>query len=113
MSISTTRSSETVLRISAAAALVATVLCTTANAEYRCATPKQLSNDEMRACQLAQQDTPDALIHFVNRTKAIYDLYVDDYISEADVQRWELTKRRGSPNSPGVATTIGDFFIAA
>jgi hypothetical protein len=87
----------------AAITLAATLLCATAHAEYRCATPEQLSNAEKQACELARQDTPDALIHFVNRTKGTYNLYIDDYVSKADGDRWELAKHRQSPGSPEVA----------
>jgi hypothetical protein len=76
-----------------------------AHAEYRCATPDRLSNAEMRACELARQDTPNALIHFVNRTKSIYNLYTDDYVSKADVDRWELANRMPASDSPAVAGT--------
>jgi hypothetical protein len=87
----------------AAAAVAAGALSAPARAEYRCTTPERLSNAETRACELAQQDTPNALIHFVNRTKGIYDLYVNDYVSKADVERWELAKHKGEADSPTVA----------
>ena len=94
-------------RIALTAAAFATILCATARAEYRCATPQQLDSAETRACQLAQQDTPEALIRFVNRTKAIYNLYVNDYVSEADVQRWEMAKQKAEPDSASVAKAAG------
>jgi hypothetical protein len=62
----------------------------------------------MRACELARRDTPDAFIHFVNRTKGIFDLYADDYVSKADVERWETAKRAEAQNSPAGAKAKGD-----
>jgi hypothetical protein len=100
--------SKIVRPISGAGALAAALLCTTVHAEYRCATPQQLSTAEIRACELARQDTPDALIHFVNRTKGIYNLYVNDYVSSVDADRWEVAKRKAAPDSPPVAKTPGD-----
>jgi len=94
--------------ISLAVAAVATTLSMGAHAEYRCATPERLSYEEARACELARQDTPEALIHFVNRTKAIYNLYVNDYVSKADAERWELVEHRGNIDSPGLAKAKGD-----
>jgi hypothetical protein len=75
-------------------AVLACTIAIGAHAEYRCAGPEQLSYPEQRACTLAQQDTPDALIHFVKRTKSIYNLYLDDFVSKADVERWELARAR-------------------
>ncbi len=101
-----TNMSKIARRISAAAAVAATTLSTTAYAEYRCATPERLAHGEKRACELARQDTPEALIHFVNRTKGIYGLDVNDYVSKADVERWELAKRGGTKESPTIARGV-------
>ena len=79
-----------------------------AHAEYRCAVPGQLTNAEKRACKLAQQDSPAGLIHFVNRTKSIYGLYSDDYVTRADVERWELVKREAAPDMPSLAKFKSD-----
>ena len=98
-----TRTSQAALWIAATAAIATTALSAPAYAEYRCATPARLSNEEKRACELARQDTADALIHFVNTTKGIYNLYVNNYISKADLERWELARRKGAPDSPPVA----------
>ena len=87
-------------RVSFAVAAVAATVSISAHAEYRCATPEQLTYEDKRACELARQDTPTALIHFVNRTKAIYNLHANDYASKADVERWELPKSRGSLDWP-------------
>lgn len=94
-------------RIPIAIAALATIASAAARGEYRCATPAQLQPAEQRACGLARQGTPDALIHFVNRTKAIYGLYVNDYVSEADVDRWERARERAEPGSPAVAKAVG------
>jgi hypothetical protein len=81
----------TALPISLAAALSA-IVSAVAHAEYRCATPEQLTPAEQRACELAREDTPDALVHFVNRTKGTENLIVNDYVSSADEQRWETAR---------------------
>jgi hypothetical protein len=91
-----------------ASPIVAAVLSTSAFAEYRCASPEQLTDAETRACELAQHDSPDALIHFVNQTKGIYNLYPDDYVSQADVERWDLAKRSGDEDSPAIAKAKSD-----
>ena len=80
-----------------------------AHAEYRCATPEQLTNAEKQACELARQDTPDALIHFVNRTKGTYNLLADDYVSKADTERWELAKSKAPADSPAAAKARTDM----
>jgi len=95
-----------------AVAAVTAIVSMSAHAEYRCATPERLMPEEKRACELARQETPDALIHFVNRTKSIYDLYANDYVSKADVERWELAKRMQRPNSPAVAKAKSNTKVA-
>jgi hypothetical protein len=82
---------------------VATLSSAAARAEYRCAKADILSSWEVRACELARRDTPDALIHFVNRTQGIFGLYANDYVSVADVQRWESAKDQEAA-TPSVAT---------
>jgi hypothetical protein len=69
-------------------------------AEYRCGTPGLLTLWEKRACDLARQNTPDELIHFIhsiNRIGAGLNIYA--YVKDADGQRWELAsqKRRLEP----------------
>jgi len=95
-------------RIAFAVAIVAATASTGTSAEYRCATPERLTNEETRACELARQNTPDALIYFVNRTKAIYNLYVNEYVSKADVERWDLAKYRMVPDSSDIAKAKGE-----
>jgi len=102
------RISKQASRISFAVVTVAATISMSAHAEYRCATPQQLTPEERRACELAHQDSPDRLIHFVNRTKPIYNLYANDYVSKADVERWELAKRRGGSDSPTIAKAKGE-----
>jgi hypothetical protein len=87
---------------------LAAALSAMAFADYRCGTPEQLTNAEVRACELAQQDSPAALIRFVNRTKAIYNLYADDYASPGDEARWELTQRRGAQDPAAIAKAKSD-----
>ncbi len=93
-----------------AAAVATAGVSMNARAEYRCANPKQLSPAETRACELARQHTSDALVHFVHTTRGIYDLYVNDYVSESDVQRWELA-RHSTVVAP-IATVKGDIKVA-
>jgi hypothetical protein len=100
--------SKTVRWIALTTALPAAVLSATAFAEYRCARPEQLANAEVRACALAQQDSPDALIRFVNRTKVIYGLYAGDYVSSADVERWEGVRRGDAEDSAAIAKAKSD-----
>ncbi|HEX4596402.1 MAG TPA: hypothetical protein VH278_01330 [Burkholderiaceae bacterium] len=89
--------------ISIAVVAAGAAACAMAHAEYRCATPDLLSYEEVRACELARRDMPDALIHYVNRTKVIYGLYVNDYVGDADVERWEAARQKAQPGSPEVA----------
>ncbi len=63
-----------------------------AHAEYRCATPAQLTNAERRACELAELDRPDQLRQFIERTSSIYGLYFYDYVSQRDVDRWDSAR---------------------
>ena len=64
-------------------------------AEYRCGTPGLLTLWEKRACDLARQDTPDALIRFVhsiNRIGAGLNVYA--YVSDADDRRWDVASHQ-------------------
>ncbi|HEY4037604.1 MAG TPA: hypothetical protein VGM15_02185 [Burkholderiaceae bacterium] len=88
--------------ISIAVLAAGTAACATAQAEYRCATPGLLTYGEVRACELARRETPHALIHYINRTKGTYGLYVNDYVSDADVERWEVARQKAQPASPNV-----------
>jgi hypothetical protein len=103
---------EFVRRVLAALPLVSVVLVGHVSAEYRCAAPEQLTNAETRACELAQQDSPGALIRFVNRTKGSYNLYADDYVSQADVERWDRLKHDADEDSPEMAKTRSDSMDA-
>jgi len=95
-----TNPSKTMLLISLALALVNAAIPATGHAEYRCSTPGLLTSWEQRACELARQDTPYALIHFIHRINAINaGLNLDDYVSKADAQRWELAARK-TPDEP-------------
>jgi hypothetical protein len=76
-----------VLAAGAAAALAAS---TAAHAEYRCRAPADAA--EQRACALARLDHADELRRYVERTRNIYGLYMPDYVSAADVARWERTR---------------------
>jgi hypothetical protein len=86
------------------AIIVAMAVSTAAHAEYRCSTPESLTAWEQRACELAYQDTPDALIHFVHRMNTINArLYIDDYVGRPDAERWELAKEETRPEAPGLS----------
>jgi hypothetical protein len=61
-----------------------------AHADFRCESPS--SPAERTACELAKQDTPDALIHYVRRTQSLYGLYLPEYVSATDVRRWDATR---------------------
>jgi hypothetical protein len=86
--------------IAVAVLAFATLTSAPARAEYRCATPGLLFYGEMRACELAGRDSPDALIHFVNRTKGVFGLYAPDYISQVDAQRWEMSRQQKAEPAP-------------
>jgi len=83
------------------AMIVAMAISTSAHAdaqavaEYRCGTPGLLTLWEKRACDLARQDTPDELIHFIhsiNRIGAGLNIYA--YVRDADGQRWEVAGQK-------------------
>jgi hypothetical protein len=77
------------------ALIVAMAISTSAHAEYRCSTPGSLTSWEKRACELARQDTPDALIHYIHRLDVINaGLNVDDYVGKADAERWEVAGQK-------------------
>jgi hypothetical protein len=86
------------------AIIVAMAVSTAAHAEYRCITPESLTIWERRACALARQDTPNALIHFVHRMNTINaGLYIDNYVGRADAERWELAEEKTRPEAPGLS----------
>jgi hypothetical protein len=87
------------------AIIAAMAVSTAAQAEYRCSTPRLLTAWEQRACELARQDAPYALMHFfriMNRTDE--GLKIDDYVGKADAQRWELARQKTRPEAPSNAT---------
>jgi hypothetical protein len=90
------------------AVIVAMAVSTAAHAEYRCSTPGLLTNWEQRACELARQNTPDALIHFIHSINRIgAALIVDDYASNADGKRWELARQKTRLEQLAGVTTNG------
>jgi hypothetical protein len=87
------------------AMIVAMGISTAAHAEYRCSTPGLLTLWEVRACELARQDTPDALIHYINRINKINaGLYIYDYVGKADAERWEQARQETRLEPLGSAT---------
>jgi len=62
-----------------------------AHAEYRCNPPP--SQADKKACDLAKLDRPDELRLFIQRTRAIYGLYMPDYVTEEDARRWEVARQ--------------------
>jgi hypothetical protein len=87
------------------ATIAALAVSTAAHAEYRCSTPGLLTLWEVRACDFARQDTPDALIHFVHRINRIgAGLYIDNYVAKADGDRWELARQKTRPEKLSSAT---------
>jgi hypothetical protein len=74
------------------ATLVITVASLPAHAEYRCAAPQFAA--ERHACDLAKLDRPDPLYRYIQRTRASYNLYMPDYVSERDVERWEKARAK-------------------
>jgi hypothetical protein len=68
-----------------------------AHAEYLCKEPP--TQADRKACELARQDSPAALIHFIERTNAVYHLYLPDYVSDADAARWELARNAKEPQA--------------
>ncbi len=90
------------------AIIVGMTISTAAHAEYRCSTPGSLTQREQRACELARQDTPDALIHYINRMNTIdAGLYIDDYVGKADTERWELARQKTRLEQLRGATATG------
>jgi hypothetical protein len=77
------------------ALIVAMALSTSVHAEDRCSAPGSLTPWEQRACELARRDTPYALIHFFHRMNRINEgLNINDYVSKADAERWELARQK-------------------
>jgi hypothetical protein len=72
-------------------AAVATVASIEARAGYVCDAPPSLA--DKRACELAKRDSPDELLHFIQRTRSVYGLYIYDYVPDKDVGRRELTRQ--------------------
>jgi hypothetical protein len=90
------------------AIIVAMTISTAAPAEYRYSTRGLLTLWEQRACELARQDTPDALIHYINRMNTISaGLYIDDYVGKADSERWELARQKTRLEQLRSATATG------
>ena len=86
------------------AVIVAMAISTPARAEYRCSTPWLLTLWEKRACELARQDTPDALIRYVHGiNKVSAGLNIDDYVGKADAERWELARQNPHPEASASA----------
>jgi hypothetical protein len=86
------------------AMIVAMAVSTAAHAEYRCSTPGSLTLWEVRACELARQDTPDALVQYIHRMNTINaGLNIDDYVGKADAERWELARQKMRPEPPDSA----------
>jgi hypothetical protein len=70
-----------------------------------CSTPGALTPWEERACELARQDTPNELIHFIHRINMLHaGLNLDDYVGKADAERWELARQKKRLEAPGSAT---------
>jgi len=84
-------------------AVVAAGVSVAAHAEYRCTSPS--SPEAQRACELARQNSADALRQFVQRTSSIYGLYFYDYVRPADVDRWQAARRDDA--APSVAAVAG------
>ena len=68
-----------------------------AHAEYRCTSPA--SPEAQRACELAKQNSPDALRLYVQRTRSIYGMSFYDYVRPADFDRWDAARRDGAATS--------------
>jgi hypothetical protein len=89
--------------MSAAAALAAAALSQAAYAEYRCATPGLLLLGEKQACELARRASPQELVRFIHRTQGTYNLYIFDYVNDADASRWDQASHWVAPDAPAVA----------
>lgn len=87
-----------ILAASAAAMLAASGA---ARAEYRCDAP--VNAGERHACELARLDRPDELRRYVERTRKIYALYLPDYVSASDVERWNRAQAQPAPRDADVA----------
>ena len=73
----------------------------TAHAEYRCGSPS--TPEDARACELVKRAAPDELRLFVQRTSSIYGLYFDDYVTTADVDRWQAARQEDPATSVAAA----------
>jgi hypothetical protein len=90
--------------VAAVAAAFAALACASAQAEYRCTAPS-LHEDRL-ACEAAKGE-PDALRRFVHRTRMIYGLYFYDYVTQADLERWNTALQADEPRSE-VAARLDD-----
>ena len=74
--------------------IVAVVISTSVRAEGRSSDAHSLTSWEQRACGLARQDTPYALIPFFRRINRIDEgLDINDYVGKAVAERWELARQ--------------------
>lgn len=90
-----------------AVAAVAATLCISVHAEYRCGAPPR--PEDKVACDLARLDRPDELRLFIERTASIYGLYFNDYVSEQDIDRWNLARRHDEgPSLSKAGKSIAD-----
>lgn len=83
--------------ISFALAAIAAAFSVAAHAEYRCDAPA--ASEDRVACELAKLDRSDELRLFIERTKSIYGLYFDDYVSQRDVDRWDSAREHEEAQS--------------
>jgi len=72
-----------------------------AHAQYRCASPS--TPEDARACDLVKRAAPDQLRLFVQRTSSIYGLYFDNYVTAADVGRWQAARLEDRTTSVAAA----------
>jgi hypothetical protein len=80
------------------AVILGMAISAAAHAEYRCGNPGLLTLWEVRACELARQDTPHELVRYVHKMNMINaGLYIDDYVGTAQVERWGLTEEKTRP----------------
>jgi hypothetical protein len=73
----------------------------TAHAEYRCGSPS--TPEDARACELVKRAAPDELRLFVQRTTSIYGLDFNDYVTSADVDRWQAARLEDRSTSVAAA----------
>ena len=73
-------------------AVIGIAFAMSANAEYRCTDPQ--TPQDKTACDLVKQDRPDDLRLFIERTAPIYGLYFYDYVTQKDIDRWDLAREQ-------------------